>query len=487
MTDAMDTGRTGRLIGFLVAPVVAVVLMLLGPPEGLDGDAWTVAVLTLFMATWWITEVVPIPVTALLPIVVLPVAGVGTPADVTTPYANPLVFLFLGGFVIALAIQQWGLHRRMALLLLHYCGQRPDHVVGGFIAGSAGLSMWVSNTATAAMMLPIGLSVLAVMDTTRGEHDAMSQHRFSLALLLGIAFGANVGGMATLIGTPPNAILAGFMSDTYGVQIGFGQWMAVGMPVSLVLLLACWWALTRWAFPLDRRPAEGISAIIRDRRAELGPISGSERRVLLVFLGTALAWVFRPLLETVTAASISDAGIAITAAVALFLLPAAGPRRAALLDWKSTRELPWGVIILIGGGLSLGTAIEASGLAAAVAEQLTALGALPLVVVVTAVVGLTILLSHVASNTATAATLMPVVTSVALSIDRPPLVLAVAVALAASCAFMLPVATPPNAIIFGSERLRVADMAQAGWRVTLFAIPLILAGSLILTPWLLLR
>ncbi len=487
MTDTRSRERMRWLTSFVAAPAVAALMLALGPPDGLAREAWIVAVLTLFMATWWITEIVPIPVTALLPVVVLPVAGVGSPGEITAPYANPLVFLFLGGFIIALAIQKWGLHRRIALLLLHYSGQRPDHVVGGFMAGSAGLSMWVSNTATAAMMLPIGLSVLAVMEGAREGQDPASRRGFSLALLLGIAFGANIGGMGTLIGTPPNAILAGFMSDTYGIQIGFGQWMMVGFPVSLVLLVACWWVLTRWAFAVDRRPAAGIRDIIHERRTELGALSRSERRVLLVFVATALAWMFRPLLEAITGAAISDAGIAVTAAVLLFLIPAAGPRRGALLDWNSTRELPWGVIILIGGGLSLGSAIEASGLAGAVAQQLAALGAWPLFVVVAAVVGLTMLLSHVASNTATAATLMPVVTSVALSIDQPPLILAVAVALAASCAFMLPVATPPNAIIFGSERLRVADMAQAGWRVTTVAIPLVLVGSLIITPWLLLR
>ena len=478
-----DTGDPStQRIGLVLAPLTALLMLAWGGPESIGAEAWRVAALTVFMAIWWMTEAVPIPVTALLPVAVLPVSGAGTMAEAAAPYANPLVFLFLGGFIIALAIQRWNLHRRIALLILGYSGRRPAQLVAGFMAGTAGLSMWVSNTATAAMMLPIGLSVLVVMEGHRGDSEPESQRRFALALLIGIAFAANIGGMGTLIGTPPNAILAAFMADTYGVQIGFGQWMAVGIPVSLTLLALCWWTLTRWAFPLERTAIPGVEGLIARKREELGPLTATERRVLAVFVLTGVAWILRPLLdELLPGLALSDPGIALFAAVSLFVIPAAG-QRGALLDWGSTRELPWGVIVLVGGGLSLGTAIESSGLSTFIAGQLTGMGAWPVVFMVGAVAALTMLLSHVASNTATAATMLPLVTSIALGTGHPPLLLAVPVALAASCAFMLPVATPPNAIVFGSERLRVLDMARAGSRITLIALPLITLVSLTLAP-----
>ncbi|MCC5856871.1 MAG: DASS family sodium-coupled anion symporter [Ectothiorhodospiraceae bacterium] len=459
-------------------------MLLMDPPGALDRSAWMVAALTILMAVWWVTEALPIPVTALLPLALLPLFGVATPGEAAAPYANPLVFLFLGGFLIALAIQRWNLHRRIALFILRHSGQRPDRLVAGFMLGTAGLSMWVSNTATAAMMLPIGLSVLLVMESHRGDEQPEAQQRFARALLLGIAFAANIGGMGTLIGTPPNAILAAFMAETYGIQIGFGQWMLVGLPVSLVLLFLCWWVLTHWAFRLETVPIPGVADLIERKRGELGPISASERRVLLIFLLTALAWVLRPVLETrLPGLHLSDAGIAVLGAIGLFLVPAAGAATGPLLNWRDTRELPWGVILLVGGGLSLGTAIEASGLSTAVAGQLVALEGLPVALVVFAVATLTLFLSHVASNTATAATLLPLVTSIALTIGQPPLTLAVPVALAASCAFMLPVATPPNAIVFGSERLHVGDMVRAGSRITLLTLPVVVIASLVLAPW----
>ncbi len=488
MTQGQEPERRAwlqpQLVGLVSGPLIAGLMLLAGAPGTLAVEAWMVAALTVLMAVWWVSEALPIPVTALLPLALLPLLGVSSPGEAAAPYANPLVFLFLGGFMIALAIQRWNLHRRIALFILRHSGKRPDHLVGGFMLGTAGLSMWVSNTATAAMMLPIGLSVLLVMESYRGDEAPESQTRFAKALLLGIAFGANIGGMGTLIGTPPNAILAAFMADNHGVHIGFGQWMLVGTPVSLVLLGLCWWVLTRWAFPLETLPIGGVAELIERKRAELGPLTATEQRVLAVFLLTATAWILRPVLEnSFPALHFSDAGIAVLGAIALFLVPAAGRNTGALLAWNDTRELPWGVILLVGGGLSLGTAIEASGLSASIAAQLMGLGGFPIILIIVTVAALTLTLSHVASNTATAATLLPLVTSIALTIDQPPLALAVPVALAASCAFMLPVATPPNAIVFGSERLRVIDMVRAGSRVTLVALPLIVLASLMLAPW----
>src|SRR5690606_21126773 len=325
---------------------------------------------------------------------------------------------------------------------------------------------WVSNTATAALMLPIGISVLLLLED-QGVTESEGRN-FSLALLLGIAFGANVGGMATLIGSPPNALLAGYLSDHHGLGIGFVQWMAVGLPVALILLAACWWVLCRLAFSLSRRRIEGIDTLIRQQHEALGPVSGPERRVALVFAAVAFAWLTRPLLDTlIPGLSLTDPGIAILGALAMFLIPAGGGRGENLLDWDATRQLPWGVLVLVGGGLSLGAAIGTSGLSGDVATALGVLAGLPVWIVVVMVALTAMLLSHVTSNTATAATLLPLAAALAVSFGEDPLLLTVPVALAASCAFMLPVATPPNAIVFGSGRINVPDMVRAGWRLSL--------------------
>ena len=469
----------GRWLG----PTLALLLLLLDPPEAFTPASWTVAALTVWMAVWWVSEAVPMPVTALLPLVFLPVLGVRDLADVAAPYAHPLIFLFLGGFLLALAVQRWNLHLRIALLVLGIAGQRPKRIVAGFMLATAGLSMWVSNTATAAMMLPIGISVLLLMAGQSPDQPPEDEHRFSAALLLGIAFAANIGGMGTLIGTPPNALLAAFLADNYDIFIGFGQWMVIGVPVALILLGGCWWILTCWAFPLPDLPVTGVEALLAQKKEELGPLTSAEKRVLAVFTLTALAWLLRPWLEPLVPGSrLSDPGIAITAAVALFLIPAGrgAVHPGALLDWDATRNLPWGVLLLVGGGLSLGTALEQSGLAGIVAAWLAQLAGLPILAVITTVALLTMLLSHVTSNTAAAATLLPVASSLALALGVPVVMLAVPVALAASCAFMLPVATPPNAIIFSSERLRVVDMVQAGARVSVLAMAIIIIAVLVI-------
>ncbi len=473
--------RWRQRIGLLLGPGLFALMLLSGPPADMDPAAWQVAALTVLMATWWVSEALPIPVTALLPVGLLPLMGAVDINAAAAPYANPLIFLFLGGFIIALALQRWNLHRRIALLILSAAGQRLEQLVAGFMAATAGLSMWVSNTATAALMLPIGISVLVLLEE-QGVTESEGLN-FALALLLGIAFAANIGGMATLIGTPPNALLAGFLAEHHGLHIGFAQWMAVGLPVSLTLLLVCWWVLCRWAFPLPRRRIEGIDALIRQQRETLGPITGPEQRVAVVFALVALAWLTRPLLDRlIPGLSLTDPGIAILGALALFLIPAGGGRDENLLHWDATRQLPWGVLVLVGGGLSLGAAIGTSGLSDAVALALGGLAAWPVWVVVVAVALTAMLLSHVTSNTATAATLLPLAAALAVSLREDPLLLTVPVALAASCAFMLPVATPPNAIVFGSGRITVPDMVRAGWRLSAVALLVVSLAVLLLAP-----
>ncbi|MGM0784524.1 MAG: SLC13 family permease [Pseudomonadota bacterium] len=463
--------RAWLAVGLLGGPLSALALASLPAPEGVPAAAWQVVALTAWMAIWWVAEPVPIAVTALLPVALLPPMGVVPIGEVAAPYANPLLFLFLGGFLLAEAIQRWSLHRRIAMLVLRVAGARPHQLVGGFMLATAGLSMWVSNTATAALMVPIGLSVLGLLERQGGV--GASRH-MALTLLLGIALAANIGGMGTLIGTPPNALLAGFMAENYAIEISFAQWMLFAVPPALILLALAWWLLTRLVYPLPREPLTGVAALIEEQTADLGRMSGPERRVAAIFALVAMAWVTRPLLQAwLPGIELSDAGIAMIAAVLLFAVPARWRERQFLLDWESARHLPWGVLVLVGGGLSLGSAIESSGLAAAVAEGLATFGSWPTWSLVAVVATVVMLMSHVTSNTATAAAILPLTASLTVSLGASPLLLAVPVAMAASCAFMLPVATPPNAVVFASGKLRVIDMVRAGALVSLVGVLLI--------------
>ncbi len=458
-----------RLAGILGGSVLFATMLVLPPPEGLDSAAWRVAAMAALMAVWWMTEAIPVAATALLPIALFPLLRASGVTEAAAPYGNPLIFLFLGGFVIARAVERWNLHRRIALAVLAAVGTRPDRLIGGFMLATAGLSMWVSNTATAVMMLPIGLSVIGLLRTDEGQtKPGTGEDRFALALLLGIAYSASIGGLATLIGTPPNALLAGFMEQTYGVTVGFFQWMLVGVPVSAVMLGTAWLLLTRVLFRHALPRIEGAETLIAGEIAKLGPMRREEKRVVAVFACVALLWVFRPLLARWL--PLTDPGIAILGALAMFLVPADLGRGVFLLDWNHAKRLPWGILLLFGGGLSLARAIDDSGLAAWIGELLTACAGWPAVAIVLLITAIVVFLTELTSNTATAAVFLSVVASLGVCIGHNPLLFAVPAALAASCAFMMPVATPPNAIVFGSGMVTVPQMARAGFLLNLAAI-----------------
>jgi sodium-dependent dicarboxylate transporter 2/3/5 len=464
------------VLGLLLGAGLFVLMLVLPPPEDMSPVAWRVAAVAALMATWWVTEAIPIPATGLLPLVLFPLLGVASMGGASAPYADPLIFLFLGGFLVALALERWNLHRRIALRTVALVGTRPPALVGGFMLATAFLSMWVSNTATAVMMLPIGLSVIGLLrDRPGGDTAAGAGDGFAPALLLGIAYAASVGGLGTLIGTPPNALLAGFMARTYGVEIGFAQWMLIGLPLVAVLLFCTWVLLTKLAFTLPRGEIAGTARLLQGELAALGPMTGPERRVAMVFTTMAVLWVVRPLLGDLVP-GLSDTGIAIAAALALFVLPAGkGQGGAALLDWEASRRLPWGVLLLFGGGLSLAAAIARSGLAEWIGTALSGFGGWPVLVVVLVVVTAIIFLTELTSNTATAATFLPLVASVAPALGTDPFMLTIPAALAASCAFMMPVATPPNAIIYGSGQVTIAQMVKAGFWLNLVSI-LVITG-----------
>jgi sodium-dependent dicarboxylate transporter 2/3/5 len=451
--------------------VVLGAALVLPAPGGMSQDAWLTAGVAGLMAAWWVTEVLPLPATALVPLVLFPPLGLASIGATAQPYANPVIFLFLGGFMLAAALTRSGLHLRIALAIVSTAGTGPGRLLAGFMAATAFLSLWVSNTATTLMMLPIALSVLSL-----GREGEAGPDGFAAPLLLGIAYAANIGGMATLIGTPPNAILAGFLADTYGLGVGFLEWMAIGLPVTLAGLVVCWALLARGV----RGHAPELGAIAASRAA-LGRWSGEERAVAVVTLLTAAAWVARPLLGR-WIPGLSDAGIAMTGSLVLFVASAARPGRSPLLAWEDVEALPWGVLLLIGGGLSLASGIQESGLAAWIGGALGGAAAWPQLLVIAAVVATIVFLTELASNTATAATFVPVGAAVGVGAALGPFPIAAAAALAASAAFMMPVATAPNAVVYGSGLVPMGKMVRAGIWLNLAFIVLISAAVRVLVP-----
>jgi sodium-dependent dicarboxylate transporter 2/3/5 len=488
---------TRAWIGRFLGPVLAVAVYFLLALSDLGGAGRGVAAVGVLMAVWWVSEALPLAATALLPIALFPLLGVVEVEDAAAPYANDVIFLFMGGFMLALAMQRWGLHRRIALRTVMAVGTRPVRVIGGFMLATGFLSMWVSNTATTVVMLPIGLSVLAlVFERVRGgvqvgadtkvadageETDDKATANFATCLMLAIAYAASIGSLATLIGTPPNLFMAGFLAESYGIQIGFGQWMLLGLPLAVIFMILTWLVLTKLVYPITLKEIPGGRELFRSELAKLGPMSRGERIVLVVFVSTALLWIAREPLTGWTwltdlvpgIAGLSDAGIAIIAALALFAIPVDARHGVFTLDWASAVKLPWGVLLLFGGGLSLAAAITSSGLDEFIGNSVAALGGVPTLVMVLVVVISVVFLTELTSNTATAATFLPIVAGIAIGLNIDVLLLVVPAALAATCAFMLPVATPPNAIVFGSGHVTIPQMVRAGWRLNLIAIVLI--------------
>ncbi len=427
------------------------------PPADMPLPAWRVAAVGILMAIWWMTEAIPISATALVPLALFPLLGIADIRATAAPYANPLIFLFLGGFLIAAGMERWNLHRRLALRIIAMMGPRPYAILAGFMIASAFLSMWVSNTATALMMLPIGLSVAELVRRT----DSKEMAHFSIGLMLIIAYSCSIGGIATLVGTPPNAFFAGFMLETYDVSVGFVEWMQIGVPMALIALPLMYFVLTRVVYPIKIREIPGGAAFIRSELAAMGRMSRPEKMVMALFVTAAVLWMTRPLLAP-TIPGLSDAGIAMGVGLLFFLLPVDVPKRVFLLEWNDAERLPWGLLILFGGGLSLAAAINNTGLATWLGAQAGLIEHWPIFLIILAIATTIIFLTELTSNIATVAAFLPIVASVGIGLGQSPLVFAVPAVLAASCAFMLPVATPPNAIVYSSEYVTIPRMARAG-------------------------
>jgi len=479
-------------LGLILGPILFILMLVIATPAGMSLEAQRMAAVALLMATWWMCESIPIPATSLLPITLMPLLGIMDTKQATAPYASQLIFLFIGGFIIALAMQRWDLHRRIAMNIVRVVGFSPSRLIFGFMAATAALSAFVSNTATTVMMMPIGLAIITHV-ITEGKKEGLDKEidfspekfAFGLNLMLGIAYAASIGGMATLIGTPPNTVLAGYLNKTYGYEITFASWLKIGVPLVAVFLPLCWLWLTRIANPMKLKKVPGGRELINKELREMGSMSAGERWTAIIFLCTALGWIFRAKIGFLfpEPKMVTDAAIAMTGALLLFLIPINLKKNLFVMDWHWASKMPWGVLILFGGGLSMAAGFKSTKLADWIGSQVSLLEAAPVLILVIAVTALIIFLTELTSNTATSAMVMPILSAVAIGLGQSPLLLVVPAAIAASCAFMLPVATPPNAIVFGSGYVTIPQMVKSGFGLNIIGVVItVLATYLLVFP-----
>ena len=438
----------------------------------LSSDATLVVALAFWMVTWWITEAVSISVTALLPLVVFPLSGIMSINEVGANYGSSIVFLFFGGFVLALALEKVNLHRRIALTIIHKTGTTPNRVILGFMLATSFMSMWISNTASTVVMLPIALSVIQLL-VQSDQKFTQAEQRFSLSVMLGIAFAANAGGIATVIGTPPNSVLIGLLENEYNIQISFLKWMLIGLPFSLVLISIIYLLFTRVLFSNKGIHFKTTEDVIAKQLKDLGPLSSQERHVLIIFFLMIFCWIFRSLINNmIPALELSDTTISIAGAIALFSIPSDFNKFHSVLEWKDTQKLAWGILILFGGGLALAKGMAQTGIVSAVTATISQAD-FNIAITVSLLISLMLFMTELMSNVALVAVVAPVMAGIALGLDIPILHLLIPVTMASSCAFMLPMATPPNAIVFASGYIKVSQMARAGILINLASILLL--------------
>ena len=460
-----------KKIGLILGPLTFFVFLIFGQFEGLSNSGQSVLASTLWIAIWWVTEAIPIAATALLPIILFPLSqGMELPTT-TESYGHKYVFLYLGGFLIAIGIEKWNLHKRIAINIISFIGTDVRKVILGFMIATAFLSMWISNTATSVMMLPIGVAIIKQLKDNPASLENENTI-FGKALMLGIAYSASIGGIATLIGTPPNLVMAGVISEIYNYEITFFKWFIFGFPISIILLFFCWYYITRVAYVFNQREFPGGRSEVNRLKNDLGPISYEEKIIAIIFALAGFCWITRSFLLQSILPVLDDTIIAISFGLILFVIPSKA-KTNTLLNWKDTIQLPWGVIILFGGGMAIAKAFEISGLAIWLGELMTTLNALPFFILIIFLIAAVNFLTEITSNLATTAMILPVLASLAFEIGVHPFGIMIGAAVAASCAFMLPVATPPNAIVFGSGYLKIPDMVSRGIVLNIFSIILI--------------
>ncbi len=463
---ADDIASSAKNIGFWAGPAMFLIIYFFLHPGDMPPQAVAVLAITTWIAIWWITEPIPLPATSLLPIILFPVMGILKLGVTTASYADPIVFLYIGGFLIAIAIEKTGLHKRIALYIIRSMGTSLKMIVLGFMISTAFISMWISNTATAIMMLPIGMAIITA--TTSG--DGKDKDHFRKALMLAIAYAASIGGLATIIGTPPNLVFAGIMRDMYQTDVSFLQWFSIGFPITCILLFISWWYLVRIGFPLGNTRLAGGREELDQRLSLTGSMSKGEKIVSAVFLTVAVSWIIRSFVLQKLIPGIDDTIIAMIGGVVLFLLPSGNKDGKRLLHWEDANKLPWGIVLLFGGGLALAEAFESSGLAQWIGQNMSGLAGLGVFAIILIVVAIVNFLTEFTSNLATVTMILPVLAPVAVSAGVHPHMLMVAATLAASCGFMMPAGTPPNAIAFGSGYLSIWDMVKTGFWLNIASI-----------------
>ena len=460
----MPTKNNISYFGLLAGLLLFFSFIYFDPPKGLNNIAWLTAGVALMMTMWWISEAVPIYATGLVPLVLFPLLGLFDIREVSSSYAHPLVLLFLGGFIIASAMESSGLHKRIALKILSLSGTSPSKIIAGFMITTAILSMWVSNTASTIMMLPIAMSVITIF----AKKDNLAKNDFAIPLLLAIAYSASIGGTATLIGTPTNIMLASILSDTYKYQISFIDWFLIGFPIVLILLPIVWVFLSKIIFQVSSKKSKALEITLSNLNKSIGKAGKSEKVVAMVFFLTAMLWIFRKVLNNSLGTNLNDTSIGILGALMLFIIPTGKNSRAC--NWDTANKIPWGVLFLVGGGIALSKAFKSSGLADWIGSFSSYLYGLDVYFLILISVLVIIFLTELNSNTATVATFTPILIIFAIGLGSNPLYFVIPTTIAASCAFMLPIATPPNAVIFGSGKIDIKEMVKAGVGLNLISI-----------------
>ena len=462
--------------------IVLFLLMYLVNPFNVDDHARMVLSVAALMITWWITEAIPMPVVAMLPLILFPLLGISSLKETSVAYGDSILFLFLGGFMIGLAIEKWNLHTRIALTIIRATGTSGNRIVLGFILATGFLSMWLSNTATTMMMFPIATSLIHVISENRNGHGNI--RNLSLTIMLSIAYASNFGGIATIIGTPPNVAFAAFMKSKYDYTIQFADWMMISTPIALLLLLSLYWVLTKVLYPNHLKADQATHDMVKNRIDELGPLKPAEKRVLWIFLCTALLWITKDLINAVGWLTLDDTMIAMMGATTLFIVPSGMNDQAnrRILEWKDTSRVAWGIILLFGGGIALASALEKAGLIENLGQWIAGFagsGGFVLILMITIV---SLFISEVMSNIAQVIVFSPVIGGIADAMGINPLLLGIPMTLAASCASMMPMGTPPNAIVFASGHIRFGEMVKTGFVMNIIAVILIALFSYYVIP-----
>ena len=477
-----------KIAGLFLGPVFFLLVVFGSDDTMLAPGAWKVLGMAAWMVTWWVSEAVPIPVTALLPLIMFPVLGVFDIRESTAPYASPIIFLFMGGFFIALGLEKHGLHKRIALNLIRITGTHANGIILGFMIATAFLSMWISNTATTVMMLPIAMSVINLMvesDSVQlDDHNPRSFQLFSLGLLLSIAYSANIGGTATIIGTPPNIVLVGYLKEIIDYDMEFSKWMLVGIPVSFTMLMFTYLLITKVLFPNRLGVIKGSGEVLRKQLLDLGKMSMEERLVAFVFTMTALGWIFKNYINLLLGGEyLNDTVTAMSGGVLMFLIPVNLKKGIFLMKWEDTRRMPWGILILFGGGLCLAKGMETTGLIQLIGDAISGSAHLQIWFIITILITIMLFMTELMSNVALTTIFIPVVIGIATGFGLDPVLVTIPVTMAASCAFMMPISTPPNAIVFASGKIRIKEMMKAGFILNLVSIVVLVIATYSIIEW----